>query len=193
MKETFVELDGARIRYIEDGSGRPVLILHGASFNAEVWVKTGTLNAISSIGWRAIAVDMPGFGKSEKGEFGTMSAFISKFANALGLNEFVIMGASLGGKEALEYSVLNPDRIIGLILIGAVGVWMYESRLNTISDKPALLIWGAEDSISPKENYSILLKNLRNAKLKIIGKIHPCYLEEPEKFNAAVQEFLASL
>ncbi|MDP8024034.1 MAG: alpha/beta fold hydrolase [Nitrososphaeria archaeon] len=193
MKENYAEIEGAKIRYLEEGEGRPVIMLHGASFTADVWAKTGTIEAVSSAGWKALALDMPGFGKSEKGNFSSISSFLSAFVDQLKLEKFVMMGASLGGKEALEYSTAHSEKILGLILVGAVGVWLYEERLPKLKDKPTLLIWGSEDAISPKENYETLLKYLKKAKLEIIGKIHPCYLEEPEKFNSAVVSFLNSI
>lgn len=193
MSERYVELEGAKIRYIERGSGRPVVLLHGASFNAEVWEKTGTTEAIASSGWRAISVDMPGFGKSERGSFESVTPFLYRFTEEVGAKAAVILGASLGGKEALAYAVTYPERVIGLVLVGAVGVWLYEDRLDRISDKPALLIWGSEDTISPPENYRTLQKHLKRSELHMLGRIHPCYLEEPEKFNELVTGFLRSL
>ncbi len=193
MSERYVELEGSRIRYIERGSGRPVVLLHGASFNAEVWEKTGTLDAIARAGWRAISVDMPGYGKSEKGSFESVTSFLYRFTEAMNAKEAVVLGASLGGKEALAYAVTYPERVIGLVLIGAVGVWLYEDKLGAISNKPALLIWGSEDTISPPENYRTLQKHIRASELHIIGRIHPCYLEEPEQFNALVTGFLRKL
>ncbi len=193
MQEQYIEIEGAKIRYLEAGEGKTVVMLHGASFTADVWVKTGTIDAISRIGWKAVAIDMPGYGKSEKGNFSSVSSFLSVFLNKVSIDNFVIMGASLGGKEALDYATLHSEKILGMILVGAVGVWLYEDRLSKLQDKPALLIWGSEDAISPKENYQTLLKYLKNARLEIIGKIHPCYLEEPERFNSAVVSFLKSI
>ena len=193
MEEHYIDVEGAKIRYLEEGKGKPVIMLHGASFTADVWAKTGTIKAISDAGWKAIAIDMPGFGKSEKGNFSSISSFLSIFVDRLKVDSFVIMGASLGGKEALDYSTSHSERILGLILVGAVGVWLYEERLPKLRDKPALLIWGSEDTISPKENYETLIKYLKKSRLEIIGKIHPCYLEEPKKFNSAVVSFLKSI
>ena len=193
IKEVNAEINGYNVRYFEEGKGRPVILLHGASFNAEVWVKTGTLDAIAGAGWRAISVDMPGFGKTERNGYDSVESFLDVFFKNLGIDVAVIGGASLGGREALAFSVKYPSRVIGLILVGAVSVWMYERMLERIRDVPALLIWGSEDDISPKENYQILMKHLKNSRLSIIGKIHPCYLEEPELFNKEVANFLKSI
>ncbi len=192
-REVNVEINGHNVRYFEEGEGRPVVILHGASFNAEIWVKTGTLEAIAKAGWKAISVDMPGFGKTERNNFDNVESFLNEFFKKLGIDRAVIAGASLGGREALAFSIKYPSRVIGLILVGAVSVWIYEEMLNRIKDIPALLIWGSEDNISPKENYQILMKHLKNSRLSIIGKIHPCYLEEPVSFNKELSNFLKSI
>ncbi|MEM0097156.1 MAG: alpha/beta hydrolase [Conexivisphaerales archaeon] len=192
-KEVNLDIDGYNVRYFEEGTGKPVIILHGASFSAEVWVKTGTMEAIAKSGWKSISVDMPGFGKTERNGYDTVASFLDRFFKKLDIEKAVIAGASLGGREALAFSIKYPQRVIGLILIGAASVWMYEDMLKIIKEVPALLIWGSEDNISPKENYKMLMKYLSNSRLAIIGKIHPCYLEEPVKFNRAISDFLKSI
>lgn len=192
-KEVNLDIEGHNVRYFEEGTGKPVVILHGASFNAEIWVKTGTMDAIAKSGWRPISVDMPGFGKTERNEYDTVSSFLNRFFEKLGIERAVIAGASLGGREALAFSIKYPQRVIGLVLVGAVSVWMYEDMLKNIKQVPALLIWGSEDNISPKENYQIIMKHLTNSRLVIIGKIHPCYLEEPLEFNNELSDFLKSI
>ncbi|MDG6928223.1 MAG: alpha/beta hydrolase [Nitrososphaerota archaeon] len=192
-KEVNIDIDGYNVRYFEKGTGKPVVILHGASFNAEIWVKTGTLDAIAASGWWPISVDMPGFGKTERGGYDTVASFLDRVFGKLGIEKAVIAGASLGGREALAFSVKYPQRVIGLVLVGAVSVWMYEDMLERIKGVPALLIWGSEDNISPKENYQTIMKHLTNSRLAIIGKIHPCYLEEPAKFNKELTDFLKSI
>jgi len=191
--EVNLDIDGYNVRYFEEGSGKAVVLLHGASFNAEIWVKTGTLSAIAKAGWRSISVDMPGFGKTEKDGYDTVASFLEKLFERLGIERAVIIGASMGGREALSFSVKYPEKVIGLVLVGAVSVWMYENMLSKIKDLPVLLIWGSEDNISPKENYQIIINHLSNSRLKLIGKIHPCYLEEPEMFNKEISEFLKSI
>ena len=42
------------------------MLTHGAAYDSSTWEKTNTLKALSDAGYKAIAVDLPGFGKSTK-------------------------------------------------------------------------------------------------------------------------------
>lgn len=54
------------VHYLESGApcARSVLLMHGASFKAETWRQIGTLDVLAKEGYRAVAVDLPGFGDS---------------------------------------------------------------------------------------------------------------------------------
>ncbi len=193
LKDKYVEIKGKKIHFIEEGEGDPILLFHGARFNAYTWQETGTIKAISNNGFKAIAVDFPGFGKSENIQGLELTEFIKIFMNSLKIDKATLLGASMGGEAVLGFSVNYPNLVSSLILVGAVGVKNYESNLDKIFEIPTLLIWGSNDTISPKSNYELLLKKLKNVKLKIIGKNHACYLDDPSGFNDTIVEFVKGL
>ncbi len=63
-----VEIDAAPVHYHVEGpgEGQLVVLLHGASFNAQTWKQRGTMRVLAEAGYRLYAVDLPGFGNSSR-------------------------------------------------------------------------------------------------------------------------------
>ena len=61
-----INCNDCEVNFLQSGSheGIPVILLHGMKFQAATWQELGTLERISNEGFRAIAIDMPGFGNS---------------------------------------------------------------------------------------------------------------------------------
>lgn len=89
--------DGAKIHYIEYGSGQPVVMLHGWSQSAELF--RYQIDKLSEY-YKVIAIDMRGHGLSEKAEHGYRISRLSKdlyeFLNELNLSNIVILAHSMG-------------------------------------------------------------------------------------------------
>ena len=64
-QDKFVEVDGLKLRYIEEGSGPSLLFLHGASLGSSADVFLRNLGLFAKAGFRAVAFDLPGFGLSD--------------------------------------------------------------------------------------------------------------------------------
>ena len=171
------------------GTRKPIILLHGAKFEADTWLQLGTLGRLVEAGHPVHALDMPGFGKSEScaaQETDVIAAYIRQE----NLERPVIIGPSRGGRYALEFSFAHPDLVGGLVLVGTVGVQEHSSRFKDIP-VPCLLVWGSEDSISDPENGHFLKQEIPDAKLVILeGAPHPCYLEKTEQWHQTLLAFL---
>src|SRR5205807_10430889 len=102
--DRFVKVDGRNIRYLEEGSGVPAILLHGSSLGSSADVFRRNLRALSANGIRAIAVDLPGFGKSDpsadlSGSF--RKKFILRFMDALALERAALIGHSSAGNPVV--------------------------------------------------------------------------------------------
>jgi pimeloyl-ACP methyl ester carboxylesterase len=119
--DRFVEVDGSNARYLEEGRGVPAILLHGSSLGSSADVFRRNLRPLSAGGVRAIAVDLPGFGKSDPAydlSGGARNAFILRFMDALGLERAALIGHSSSGGPAVNIALRNPDRVSHVIVLG---------------------------------------------------------------------------
>lgn len=117
VKENYVEAGGHRTRFLEAGSGEPLIMLHGTGGHAETY--TRNIGPLSKH-FRCFALDMIGHGYSDKPALlYTMDVFadhIIAFMDALGLEKAAIAGESLGGGVACWTALKYPERVSALIL-----------------------------------------------------------------------------
>jgi abhydrolase domain-containing protein 14 len=92
----------------------------------------------------------------------------------------------------MEFAIAEPQRIAGLVLVGAVGVEENKAKLGTIL-APCLIVWGEDDQVSSLTYSEMLLNALPNAHREIVPKApHPCYLTQPEHWHAMLRTFFTT-
>jgi 2-hydroxy-6-oxonona-2,4-dienedioate hydrolase len=119
--EKTIQVDGLKICYLEEGSGPPVIFLHGASLGSSARVFERNLGAIGAAGFRAIAYDQPGFGLSDNPTDYTTSyrtSFILKFMDALGLQRAALVGHSQAAGMSVRVALQHPMRVSHLMVVG---------------------------------------------------------------------------
>jgi pimeloyl-ACP methyl ester carboxylesterase len=116
----FIEIEGAPLHYIDQGSGPAIVMIHG--LGSQMRNFTYALLAKMGGNFRIILLDRPGSGYSKRAA-GTSARLpaqaqtIAKLIIALGLERPLIMGHSLGGAVALALALNHPDQVGGLALI----------------------------------------------------------------------------
>jgi 2-hydroxy-6-oxonona-2,4-dienedioate hydrolase len=119
--DRFVKVDGCNIRYLEEGKGVPAILLHGSSLGSSADVFRRNLHALGRHGIRAIAVDLPGFGKSASADGLSASArkdFVLRFMNALGLERAALIGHSSAGSSVVSTALEHPGRVSHVMILG---------------------------------------------------------------------------
>ncbi len=194
IKSQTIPVDGCDVNTLQGGNPlKPtMLFLHGKAFQAETWRELGTLQTVIDAGFSALAIDLPGFGKTAEAKIAP-AIIINKVMAAAGLKEVILIGPSMGGKIALEFSLENPNKIIALVLIGAVGVQENKDQLHKLPES-TLIIWGENDQISAPANGTLLNKSVDKSKLIIFkGAKHPCYLEQPKLWHETLLNFAKTI
>jgi pimeloyl-ACP methyl ester carboxylesterase len=114
---------GISVGYMELGSGpRTLLFVHGLGSYAPAWKQN--LHVLQQY-YRCIAIDLPGYGHSSKGDYpGHLpfyAAVLQDFIDTMALGPVTLVGHSMGGQIAITTSLLYPESVSGLVLIAPAG------------------------------------------------------------------------
>jgi 4,5:9,10-diseco-3-hydroxy-5,9,17-trioxoandrosta-1(10),2-diene-4-oate hydrolase len=117
--------------YHEAGQGAegrlPVVLLHGGGPGASAWSNFGPNIEVLSRTFRTLAVDQPGFGRSDKPEvegnyFRFAAEALAALLDTLEIDKVHLVGNSLGGGTAVRFALTWPDRVGRLALMGPGGL-----------------------------------------------------------------------
>jgi pimeloyl-ACP methyl ester carboxylesterase len=120
-KDRFITVDGLKTRYLEEGSGVPAILLHGSSLGSSADVFRRNLAPLAAGGLRAIALDLPGFGRTDASDDvggAYRRKFILRFMDALELDRAALVGHSSSGNPAVSNALDHPDRVSHVVVLG---------------------------------------------------------------------------
>jgi pimeloyl-ACP methyl ester carboxylesterase len=120
-------------------NGRVVLLLHGKNFHAGTWAST--IASLTGAGFRVVAPDQIGFGKSSKPEryqfsFVQLAANTRALLASLGIERSVVVGHSMGGMLAVRYAISYQAATERLVLVNPIGLEDYAALVppRTVDD-----------------------------------------------------------
>lgn len=117
----YIDIDGIRVHYTEQGQGKPLVLMHGWGCNTNTVASIAATAALSN---RVISVDFPGFGLTPEppSVWGVedYTHMIEQLVDQLGLKDVSLAGHSMGGRVGILYSSRRP--VEKLILIDAAGI-----------------------------------------------------------------------
>jgi len=190
----FTTVANAKVHYLVTGlrTSQTIGLLHGASFSSETWREIGTLEALALAGYRAFAIDLPGFGKSQQAS-PSPDAWLGELLDQLSLKSPVLLAASMSGGYALPFITSQPERISGFVAVAPVGIPKYREQYHQIT-APVLAIWGEQDHLIPLSDAELLVKSVKHGELVVIPKgSHAPYMSNPGLFNQKLLGFMSTV
>lgn len=118
----FAEVEGLKVHYVEQGSGEPVLLLHGWPTSSYLW---RNLLAPIAAKNRVIAIDLPGFGRSDKPtdasySFRFYDRVLTGFLDSVGAERVGLGVHDLGGPVGMFWAARHPERVRSLALLNTL-------------------------------------------------------------------------
>ncbi len=138
----FIETgDGTRLFYKDWGSGRPVVLIHGWPLDADMWEYQQP--ALTEAGFRTIAYDRRGFGRSDQPwsgyDYDTFADDLKALLDRLDLADVALVGFSMGGGEIARYMARHGGaRVSRAVLVSAVPPFLLKTADNPDGVDPAV-------------------------------------------------------
>lgn len=112
------------VAYMDEGkANQTILFIHGLGSYASAWKKT--IEGLKS-NYRCIAIDLPGYGRSSKGNYPCSMSFyatiVHELLDSLSLDQVILAGHSMGGQISIVASLKKPERVQKLMLVSPAGI-----------------------------------------------------------------------
>jgi len=124
IREAHASLPGVRLFYRDTGgSGQAIVFMHPATGTSQIW--ENQLTAFARAGYRAIAIDRRGWGRTEIDpagpQPGTAADDLLALVNQLGIQQFHLVGSAAGGFVAFDFALSFPERLRSLVVANSIG------------------------------------------------------------------------
>jgi haloalkane dehalogenase len=129
----YAQAGDLRLHYVDEGEGNPVWFMHGEPTWSYLWRKV--IPPVRDAGFRCIAPDLPGFGRSDKPTdmawytYDAHAAAMDALFEQLDLRDVTFVVHDWGGSFGLRLAVDHPDRVAGLVLLDT-GLFTGHQRMN---------------------------------------------------------------
>lgn len=121
-RERRVRVGPYDVRWREAGDGPALVLVHGLGLSADFWGKNGP--PLAAAGFRVLAPDLPGFGKTDGPPYLTVpqqAEWLAAWADAIELGPAAYVGHSVSCQVSLELAAERPERVTALVLAAPTG------------------------------------------------------------------------
>ncbi|PIC77579.1 alpha/beta hydrolase [Sporosarcina sp. P19] len=177
-----VKLVDLSIHYLIEGSGPPLVLLHGLGNNSKSWIRQ--LEGLKK-DYTVIAWDAPGYGQSadpipELQHFSQFADHLKKFLDSLQLEEVYLLGHSMGSAIAIDFAIRFPEMVTKLIIAaptrGAAGLHE-EENIKKRQARHDLVVNSSPEELARQRTSALLAPNADPAILEyaqnIMAEVRP--------------------
>lgn len=198
-REGYVDANGLRIRFVERGQGRPVVLLRGADDLA-----LPRFIDLLAQHHRVISLELPGFSATPEDpqarRMRDLARAVSTAADQLGLDRFGVVSFGFSARSALWLALDAPERVDALVLISPAaivpagcepdGSIELEDRLGLIESQ-TLVVFGTNDEVSAQDMGRLYKERMPNCYLVFVYDAgHAVAAQRPEALAGVVSDFL---
>lgn len=183
-----------------DGEARlSVLLLHGVRFTSENWLSIGTLETLAKAGCRAVAIDLPGLGRSKSAEapaaVGELApgGFLKQVCEKLSLDSVVVVSPSLSGMYSLPFVTQHQAAVRAYVPIAPICTDKFTAEQYHAVQTPTLIVYGDQDTQLGELSLGNLSQLANHRVVVMKGAGHACYLDDPNTWHGALVDFLKTL
>ncbi|GAU69297.1 putative 2-hydroxy-6-oxo-7-methylocta-2,4-dienoate hydrolase [Streptomyces sp. NBRC 110611] len=129
----YATVNGIRMHYTDEGTGTPVLFLHGWGTSGRAWdaqvADLGADHRVVTLDWRGCGrSDHPADGNTIAGN----AADVLGLMDVIALDRALLVGNSMGAAFALEAALMSPERVTGVVSIDGPGYWPSQGMSDTL-------------------------------------------------------------
>lgn len=122
LSSNYVDVNGLKVHYLSAGQGDPIVLIHGFPTSSHLWRNVMPILAESR---RVIAIDLPGYGLSDKPldikyNFFFFEKVLEGFLDALDIQTTALAVHDLGGPVGLFWAVRHPERLTQLVILNTL-------------------------------------------------------------------------
>lgn len=154
--DSYFDSDGINIHFVDEGDGSPVLLIHGFTWNIEGdWVGTGIYSGLVDDGYRVVALNLRGHGKSawpqDSEQYGRhMVEDVRRLLDHLSIDRAHVVGYSMGGTMAATFGALHPERAYSLTVGGTGFPFRHQEPMTPEQAAEAFVNWDVPAELDPE-------------------------------------------
>lgn len=182
-QDKFFDSNGIPIRYVEQGSGTAVVLLHGDGSTLKYWIDSGVLPDLAR-DYRVITFDARGSGMSGKprdvSAYGReMGLDVIRLLDHLGIRRAHIIGYSMGAHITAQLLTTHPERFITATLGGAAGRWHWDEKRGARAEQEASE--RERECVSRSQIYRLAPTNAPKPSEETIQRLSAACMANPEQ------------